>query len=83
MRNIDFREALGSLSTFATDFKGDLNADHCHNELSKVFFIEKSGGESSILSLERMKTVQVQKSKMTETSLLRPEALLEQLLGLL
>ena len=26
IRDVDFREALGSLSTFATDFEGDLNA---------------------------------------------------------
>jgi len=43
IRNVDFREALSSLSSFATDFKGDLKADHIYNEISKVFTIEKSG----------------------------------------
>jgi len=49
LQNIDFREALGSLSTFATDFKGDLKADLIFNEISKVFTIEKSGDMSHIV----------------------------------
>jgi len=49
MRNVDFREALGSLSNFATDFKGDLKADRIYNEISKVFTIEKSGDMKHIV----------------------------------
>jgi len=49
MRNVDFREALASLSTFATDFKGDLNADRIYNEISKVFTVEKSGDMKHIV----------------------------------
>ncbi len=49
LQNIDFREALGSLSTFATDFKGDLKANLIYNEYSKVFTIEKSGDMKHII----------------------------------
>ncbi len=48
IRNVDFREALSSLSSFATDFKGDLKADHIYNEISKVFTIEKSDDKKHI-----------------------------------
>jgi len=49
MRNVDFREALASLSTFATDFKSDLNADCIYNEISNALTIEKLGDMKHIV----------------------------------
>ncbi len=51
IRNVDFSEALGSLSTIGTNFKGYLNADRVYNKHKKLFSTEK---------LERMKTLHVQ-----------------------
>jgi len=42
IRNVDFSEALGSLSTIGTNFKGYLNADRVFNKHKKLFSIEKS-----------------------------------------